>query len=73
VATLEHALSHACNRRLGAGQRQEPQRHVVAGNLPFANRMRVAPIREGPLERETFAFRDLLSNPLKHEPSGANR
>ena len=35
--------------------------------------MRVAPIREGRLERETFAFRYLLSNPLKHEPSGAHR
>jgi hypothetical protein len=35
--------------------------------------MRVAPIREGGLERETFAFRDLFSDRLEHEPSGAHR
>ena len=33
VPTLKHALSHARNRPLGAGQRQEPQRDVVTGKI----------------------------------------
>jgi hypothetical protein len=70
VPALQDTLCHAGKRHLDARKRQEPQRNVVARGLPIANRMSVAPIRERRLEGETFAFRDLLPNPLEHKSRG---